>query len=165
MLFLLSYSGRLELVNLVITSTATYAMCSLKLPKGVIDNIDRARKQCLWRGSSTEKKGGNLDAWPMVQKPKDKGELGVINLKIQNDALLMKFLHKFYNRAVLIWNKYYANRVPHASREIGSFWWKDVQRLSTLFRGFARCTFGDGKTATFWRTSGLTKFYPSASQV
>lgn len=41
---LLSYSGRLEMVNTVIIATTAYAMCTLKLPKGVIDNIDRARK-------------------------------------------------------------------------------------------------------------------------
>jgi hypothetical protein len=39
----LSYSGRLEMIN-VITPTVTYAMCSLQLPVGVIENIDRIRK-------------------------------------------------------------------------------------------------------------------------
>ena len=87
---LLSLSGRLQLVNSVITPITTYAMCSIKLHKGVIDNIDRARKQCLWRGNDMDKKGGHLAAWSMVQKPKDKGGLGVINLRMQNDALLLK---------------------------------------------------------------------------
>jgi hypothetical protein len=32
----LSYSGRLDMVNSVITPTVTYAMCSFKLPVGVI---------------------------------------------------------------------------------------------------------------------------------
>jgi hypothetical protein len=41
---LLSLSGRLQLINLVITPITTYAMCTIKLHKGVIDNIDRARK-------------------------------------------------------------------------------------------------------------------------
>jgi hypothetical protein len=56
----LSYSGLLEMINFVITPTVTYAMCSLKLPVGVIENIDRIRKQCLWRGNDATKKGGNL---------------------------------------------------------------------------------------------------------
>ena len=63
---------------------------SLKLPVGVIENIDRARKQCLWHGNDASKKGGNLAAWHMVQKPKQKGGLGVLNLRLQNDALLLK---------------------------------------------------------------------------
>jgi hypothetical protein len=86
----LSYSGRLEMVNSVLTSTITYAMCSIKLPIGVIDNIDRIRKQCLWKGNDPEKKGGNLATWSMVQKPKDKGGLGILNLRLQNDAWYSK---------------------------------------------------------------------------
>jgi len=86
----LSYSGRLEMINSAITPISTYAMCTIKLPKGVIENIDRARKQCLWRGNSSEKKGGNLVAWPVVIQPKDKGGCGILNLRLQNDALLMK---------------------------------------------------------------------------
>ena len=41
---LLSLSGRLQLVNSALTPITTYTMCSIKLHKGVIDNIDRARK-------------------------------------------------------------------------------------------------------------------------
>ena len=52
----LSYSGRLQMINSVLTPIVTYAMCSLKLPVGVIQNIDRAQKQCLWRGNDATKK-------------------------------------------------------------------------------------------------------------
>ena len=57
-------------------------------------------------------------AWDAVTRPKTKGELGVLCLETQNDALLMKFLHKFYNRmeipwVSLIWNNHYRNgRLP-----------------------------------------------------
>jgi hypothetical protein len=51
----LSYTGRLQMINSAITPITTYAMCTIKLPKGVIENIDRARKQCLWRGNSEKK--------------------------------------------------------------------------------------------------------------
>ena len=87
----------------------------MKLHVGVIDNIYRARKQCLWRGNDVSKKGGNLAAWPMVQKPKQKGGLGVLNLRLQNNALLLKLLHKFYSKqdipwVNLIWNRYYSSK-------------------------------------------------------
>jgi len=84
-------------------------------------------------GEETQKKkrGGNLVAWEAVQKPKEKSGLGVINLRLQNDALLLKHLHKFYNQAdlpwvQLVWYRYYQNKVPHATRELGSFWWRDI---------------------------------------
>ena len=126
-----------------------------QVPSGVIENIDRARKQCLWRGNNQANRGGHLVAWHHVQKPKDKGGLGIQNLRLQNDALLLKQLHKFCLKldtpwCNLIWSKYYQDKVPHAAREVGSFWWKDVLRLSTIYRGIARCTLGDGSSVTFW---------------
>ena len=59
----LSYSGRLQMINSAISPIVTYTMCTIKLPKGVIENFDRIRKQCLWRGNSDKKRGGNLVAW------------------------------------------------------------------------------------------------------
>jgi hypothetical protein len=43
----LSYTGRMQMINSAITPICTYAMCTIKLPRGVIENIDRIRKQCL----------------------------------------------------------------------------------------------------------------------
>jgi hypothetical protein len=101
------------------------------------------------------KKGGNLVDWEIVMKPKEKGGLGVLNLRLQNDALLMKHLHKFYNRVDvpwvhLIWSRYYTSKVPHAARESGSFWWKDVLRLNVIYRGITKCDLGDGSSICFW---------------
>ena len=48
----LSYIGRLQMINTSITPIVTYALCTIKLPRGVIDNIDHIRKQCLWRGNT-----------------------------------------------------------------------------------------------------------------
>jgi hypothetical protein len=69
----------------------------------VIETIDKYRKDCLWRGCDFKKKGYNLAAWKMVMKPKDKGGLGVIDLTLQNEALLLKQLDKFYNKKNVQW--------------------------------------------------------------
>ena len=50
----------------------------------------------------------------------------------------------------LIWNRYYTSKVPHASFDVGSFWWKDLLRLNVFYRGVAKCTIGDGSTVAFW---------------
>jgi hypothetical protein len=62
----------------------------------------------------------------MLTKPKDKGGVGLVNLKKKNEALLMKYLDKFYNKAYipwvsLLWDSYYAESVPHATKLCGSF--------------------------------------------
>lgn len=42
-------------------------------------------------------------AWKMVTGPKIDGGLGVIDIRKQNEALLVKNLHKFFNRLYLPW--------------------------------------------------------------
>jgi hypothetical protein len=65
--------------------------------------------------------------WKKYTKPKRKGGLGIINLRSQNNALLLKHLDKFYNknempRVKLIWNAHYSNgEVSHAIKNKGSF--------------------------------------------
>jgi hypothetical protein len=94
-------------------------------------------------------------AWDLVRKPKDKGGLGVINLTVQNDALLLKHLDKFYRKenvqwVKLVWDKYYENSVPHLAREKGSFWWKHILRLNVFYSGVAICDAAKGDTIGFW---------------
>ena len=52
-----------------------------------------------------QKKEYNLAAWNLVMKPKDRGGLGVINLTLQNEALLLKQLDKFYKKIDVQWVK------------------------------------------------------------
>src|SRR4051812_30936771 len=102
-------------------------MCTLKIQKTAIKIIDRGRRHCLWaRREEWEKQAQSLVAWETVCKPKNKGGLGVRNLEIQNDALLLKYMDKFMNKVdipwvYLLWHTHYQGKVPHASPKVGSF--------------------------------------------
>jgi hypothetical protein len=82
--------------------------------------------------------------------------MGIINLRSQITALLLKHLDKFYNKrdiswVSLIWNTYYSEgEVPHASKDRCLFWWKDLLKLCDTYRGIAKCTVGDRTTVLFW---------------
>jgi len=137
-------------------------MCTLQLPKKIIEHIDRARRHCLWRKSNeNSNRPQSLAAWNLVCKPKDKGGLGIIDLHYQNTSLLMKHLYKFYNEqdlpCVKLWNKYYHNvdLPPHACKEIGSFWWKNIFRLIPLFRAVIKIRVKGGDTVLFWKDNWL----------
>lgn len=70
----------------------------------MIDQVDKYRKHFLWdQGDLNRKGGGCLVAWKLRAKSKEQGGLGIIDLKVQNSALLMKSLHKFYNHADVPW--------------------------------------------------------------
>jgi hypothetical protein len=84
---LLSYQGRLTLVNSVLSSLPTFFMCSLKVPIKIWDQVDKYRKHCLWNKGDVNRRGAQ----------RSRG-LGIIYLRAQNAILLPKFLHKFYNK-------------------------------------------------------------------
>lgn len=125
---LLSYSGRLLMVNSVLSSLPTFYMCTLKLPASIIDQIDKYRKHELWDNGYINRKGTCLVVWKKACRPKDQGGLGIINLmRAQNNALLLKFLHKFYNHEDLPWvhmtwqHLYTRQKSPHTGKPKGSF--------------------------------------------
>lgn len=52
----------------------------------------------VWDGNDLHSQGKCIVAWTMASRPKDEGGLGILNLKAQNKALLLKFDDKFYNK-------------------------------------------------------------------
>jgi hypothetical protein len=110
----LDYGGKLLVVKYVLASLLISFMACLDILVTIKNQIVKYMRHCLWRKINTEvqSKGPALIAWKTVCKPKDQGGLGVLNLDIQNNALLLKNLHKFYNRldipwVNLVWSSYY----------------------------------------------------------
>jgi hypothetical protein len=48
----------------------------------------------MWRGYGLNAKKAPLAAWTLATRPKKEGGFDILNLQTQNDALLMKDLHK-----------------------------------------------------------------------
>jgi hypothetical protein len=95
-------------------------MCTVKMHASMLNTIDRARKNGFQRGSDVAGNGEPSIAWSKVTTPKDKGELGLKKLRVMNEVLLLKHLHKFYNKVDVPWvqvgwHSHYTNgQVPHA---------------------------------------------------
>lgn len=146
-------------------------MCTLEIPKAVIKQIDKFRKNCLWRGNDVNGRGQPKAAWKLVCRTKEEGGLGIINLEAQNQALLMKNLDKFYNKrdipwVKLVWEKHYNNgRLPGETKK-GSFWWRDVLKLTHKFKEHAQVQVKNGKTCLFWKdqwsSQTLSEIFPHA---
>jgi hypothetical protein len=151
----LSQAGRLQMTNVVLSALPTFHLCTFKMHKIVIHQIDKYRKHCLWRGVDINAKTPPKVAWDFVCLPKSEGGLGVLQLEIHNEALLLKNLHKFFNKADipwvhLIWEKHYRNgRLPNHTLK-GSFWWRDILRLLGKFKSCASVLIQSGNTCSLW---------------
>lgn len=96
-----------------------------------------------------------LVAWHTVCIPKDQGGLGVLDIFTHNKTLLMKNLHKFFNRhdipwVNLIWETYYSDGNLPGGNMVRSFWWKSNLALIDQYKAISRCNVGDGVSAFFW---------------
>ena len=96
-----------------------------------------------------------LAAWNLVTRPKSEGGLGVIKIQVQNNALLLKNHHKFFNRmdlpwVNLLWDNYYANGAVPDNKKKCSFWWRSILKLLTEYKGLASVQIQDGKSVQLW---------------
>jgi hypothetical protein len=150
----LNQGERLQYLNSALSSMPIFYLSSLAIPPGILKQLERIQRQCLWRKHRDEP-APSLAAWGLICRPKNKGGLGIMNLGVQNIALLLKHANNFLNRkdipwVSLIWDKYYYGRVPQATTDCGSFWWKDICKLLNHFRSASWVQINAGDTALFW---------------
>jgi hypothetical protein len=93
---MLSYGGRLVLLNSVLSSLAIFMLSFFEVPKCVLQKLDFYRSRFFWQGDDHKKKY-RLAKWKIIYRPKDQGGLGVVDLKIHNRCLLSKWLFNLIN--------------------------------------------------------------------
>lgn len=94
---MMTYSGRLIHLKAIISALPIFAMCCIRVPFTILDHFEKSGRSFLWYGKGINKHGKCLAKWDTVCLPKKAGGLGVLDLRMQNKALLTKFLYKFFN--------------------------------------------------------------------
>jgi hypothetical protein len=54
---MLSYQGKLILINSVLSALPTFYMCALKIPISILEQVDKYRKHSLWNKGDVNRKG------------------------------------------------------------------------------------------------------------
>jgi hypothetical protein len=76
---MMSYSGRVIVVNYLLTSLDTFTMCSIQINPNILEHVEKIRRHCLWNKKTEDgEKCNSLAAWDMVcvLKKKKKGVKG-----------------------------------------------------------------------------------------
>lgn len=100
---LISRGGRLQLINSVLSVIPVYFMNCFRLPKWVLNQIDKIRRVFLWASSQSVQNPMSLVNWQMVCLPKCSGGLGITNLQLQNMALLLRWWWRLYTAPSSLW--------------------------------------------------------------
>jgi hypothetical protein len=106
--WLLSYGGRLILINLVLSSLPMFMLSFFEVPRGVLKKIDYFRSKFFWQNKQHKKKY-RLARWNILCQPRDQGGMWIHNLDIQNKCLLCKLLFKLCNEDGL-WQEHLRNK-------------------------------------------------------
>ena len=90
---LMSYGGRLILINSVLTSMPMFLLSFFEVPVGVRKRLDFYRSRFFSQGDELKIKY-RLAKWDIICRPKDQGGLGIENIEVKNKCLLSKWLWK-----------------------------------------------------------------------
>lgn len=92
---LLSYAGRVQLINSVLFGIQVYWSQIFLIPKKIIQVIQAACRNFLWTGKARLSRKA-LVAWERVCLPKIAGGLNIVDLHVEYKAAVMKL---FWNLA------------------------------------------------------------------
>jgi Reverse transcriptase (RNA-dependent DNA polymerase) len=149
---LLSSGGRLTLLNSTLSTIPIFFMSTFMLPIWVINEIDKIRRRFLWHGHKEQIQRRYMSpiSWDMVTRPKNMGGLGVLDLKIMNQALMAKNIWHFLVRRTL--------REIDNSNEHGRPWlnihatpfWSSLKQMEPLFSISLNYTIRNGEIVRLW---------------
>ena len=83
---LMSYGGRLILINSILTSMPMFLLSFFEVPFGVRKRLDFYRSRFFWQSDELKRKY-RLAKWDIICRPKDQEGLGIENLEVKNRCL------------------------------------------------------------------------------
>lgn len=79
----LNQAGRLEITNSILTAMPTFCLSTFLLQQTMVDQIDKFKKLCLWRGADFNAKQKSKAAWPIVVEKRRKEGLVPLTLELR----------------------------------------------------------------------------------
>ncbi|GKV16991.1 hypothetical protein SLEP1_g27551 [Rubroshorea leprosula] len=162
----LSFGGRLTLLNSVLSALPIFYMSLFLIPNSVLVELISIQRTFLWGGVESQKKISWVK-WDYVCCSKQKGGLGVSDLRRKNWALLGKWWFRFGDGVESLWKrivkeKYYGGKweevdiTAFGNRRMSKLW-RDIiniggrsMKLSNILVEGFKWEVGEGNRVSFW---------------
>jgi len=110
----LSSGGKSTLIDSCLSSIPMYTMGVYQLYEGNFQKLDSIRSRFYWQGTSKKRKY-HMIKWEALNRPKEFGGLGFLDVRIMNVCLLAKWIDKLERGdsslcCSLLRNKYLGDR-------------------------------------------------------
>jgi hypothetical protein len=160
-----SLGGRITLLNSVLNAIPIFYLSYLKLPVQVWRKIRQIQRDFLWGGRRGSRKISWIK-WDTVCLPKNKGGLGVRDVRVVNISLLAKWRWRLLDINHAVWKEVISSKYGAAAVgkvEIhedckpwfASLWWRDISSIGlnldiNWFSSNAYRKLGNGMQTRFW---------------
>lgn len=165
---MLSFGGRLTLVNSVLSSLPLYFFSLFKAPKKIISTLESIRRNFLW-GSYGRSRKIHWIAWEDLTKPKLFGGIGINSLSEMNVALLTKWVWRLKSQPDSLWARCIKSihrlsgidGMPIARRSIPGVWLsisevvKELEGWNCHLDDYLIRKMGNGDNTCFWKDRWL----------
>ena len=160
----LSFGRRVTLIQSTLSSIPIYFFSFFRLPGKVADKLIRIQRSFLWGGGLEHRKIPWVK-WKTVCLPKEKGGLGIKDIRAFNKALLGKWRWEMLQQSNKLWSKILDSKyggwrsMVEGIRGNKSVWWQDLmevthdQQLNTILHYGTTWRVGCGDKIKFWEDS------------
>lgn len=157
----LTSGGRLTLTNTCLSSLPMYIMGFYHIPGGGHDKMDSIRTNLFWKGAENNFKY-HMARWELVCCPKDQGGLGIMNTRITNECLLVKWIWRITKELDEMWFRILQEKIhargwflPDQEPRRVTFLEGATQSETPVQVGGGRHRVKDGRSTSFWNDTCL----------
>lgn len=151
----LSYAGRLQLLNSIISSIINFWISAYRLPISCIRELEKLYSAFLWSMPDLNTRKAKL-AWQDVCQPKDEGGLGFKCIKEANQVCCLKLIWKVISSQNTLWIRWIKSTYLQkdsfwtAKSKQGSWMWKKILKYRDIASSFHRVDVRNGRHTSFW---------------
>ena len=148
------------MLKAVVQAIRTFAMSCFKLPKGLIQDIERLIRK-FWWGQRGDQHKIHWKNWETLCKPKTLGGIGFKDLEKFNETMLAKQVWRLLtDHTSLFYRVFSAKYFPNGSvlvakSSLGSYAWQSIVKAIPLVKSGMLWRVGDGKQIKIFRERWL----------
>lgn len=156
---LLTIMGRVQLINVVISSMLTYSFHIYKWPASLLQEVAKSMRNFLWSGNIEDRKICTV-AWSTICKPINEGGLSVKDPAKVNQASLLFLTWKLLNsdeQWAHIGRQRYLNKDQPKPHYLTSSTWPGMKPHIQMVLNHSTWAVGNGKCIHFWTDKWLDR--------
>ncbi|TVU23656.1 hypothetical protein EJB05_26035, partial [Eragrostis curvula] len=132
-------------------------MSAMQFPIGAVECFNKKRRAFMWSGQEKTTGAQCLIAWDRVCQSKENGGLGIKQLGMQNQCLLLKLIHRLFHpgdSSLAAWAREQVS-LTTLEGDVDGDHWTALRSLLPVYQSITTVQIGNGRSTAFWEDNWL----------